>query len=153
MPRFSNFRRMTLLGMPSALAFAAAMLVANGAAAAPPRIDESQLLEVGFKVLGATTTVQQEWVKGLAPGQVRAMQRNGRKFFIYPDAPRSQIYVGGPAEYAAFLQRHPENRVDAQDAANKANAYRGKQDDAMRQATSRDLSDPFLGVSWADLGW
>ena len=32
-------------------------------------------------------------------------------------------------------------------------AYRAKQDDAMRKATARDLSDPFLGASWADLGW
>jgi hypothetical protein len=68
-------------------------------------------------------------------------------------APRNQIYVGGPKEYEAYVQLHPESRVDPQAAATKGSAYRAKQDDAMREATARDLSDPFLGVSWADLGW
>ena len=82
------------------------------------------------------------------------MQRTGKKFFIYPDASRNQIYVGGPKEYEAFVQLHPEKRTaDAQQAAKEAIAYRGKQDDTMRKATARDLSDPFLGASWADLGW
>jgi hypothetical protein len=81
------------------------------------------------------------------------MQRTGKKFFIYPDASRNQIYVGGPAEYDAYRQLRPEGEQSAQDAAATARAYRGKQDAAMRAATARDLSDPFLGVSWADLGW
>ena len=89
-------------------------IVAGCAATATPRVDESQLLSLGFKVLVATTTVQQEWVKGLTPGQIRPMQRNGKHFFIYPDASRNQT---------------------------------------MRKATARDLSDPFLGPGWADLGW
>jgi hypothetical protein len=135
------------------LALTVAVSAAGGAAAAPSRVDESQLLSLGFKVLVATTTVQQEWIKTLAPGQIRPMQRNGRKFFIYPDAPRNQVYVGGPDEYAAYRKLHPESGESAQDAAAKASAYRLKQDDAMRKATARDLSDPFLGASWADLGW
>ena len=127
--------------------------VAGAAAAATPRIDENQLSALGFKVLVATTTVQQEWVKTLAPGQIRPMQRNGKKFFIYPGASGNQIYVGGPAEYEAYQKLHPDGQQSAQDAATKASAYRGKQDAAMRKATARDLSDPFLGASWADLGW
>jgi len=134
-------------------AVAATVFVASGAAAATPRIDESQLLELGFKVLAATTKAQQDWVRSLPPGQIRPMQRTGKKFYIYPDAPRNQIYVGGPKEYEAYVQLHPESKPGTQDAANKARVYRGKQDAAMREATGRDLSDPFLGASWADLGW
>jgi len=134
-------------------AVAATVFVASGAAAATPRIDESQLLELGFKVLAATTKAQQDWVRSLPPGQIRPMQRTGKKFFVYPDASRNQIYVGGPKEYEAYQQLHPEGQQNAQDAATKARAYRGKEDVAMRSATARDLSDPFLGVSWADLGW
>ena len=81
------------------------------------------------------------------------MQRTGKKFFIYPDASGNQIYVGGPAEYEAYQKLLPEGQQSALDAAAKASAYRGKQDAAMRAATARDLSDPFLGASWADLGW
>ena len=144
--------RSTLLNVLAALA--AAMLVAGGAAAAAPPIDDKQLLDAGFKTLVATTKVQREWVSGLPPGKIRAMQRTGKKYFIYPDAPRNQIYVGGPKEYEAYAQLHPEHRVaDLQRAAKEQSAYRGKQADAMEKASARDLSNPFLGATWADLGW
>jgi hypothetical protein len=151
MRRFLNsrWRKLKVLRALAATAF-----VAGAAAAAMAPVDEAQLLDLGFKVLVATTKVQQEWVRGLPPGKIRPMQRTGKKFFIYPDASRNQIYVGGPKEYEAYVQLHPENRVaGAQEAAREASAYRVKQDDAMRKATARDLSDPFLGASWADLGW
>ncbi len=152
MKRFLNSLRATLLKSLGALAVT--VFAAGGAAGASPPIDESQLLDLGFKVLVATTKVQQDWVRGLPPGKIRPMQRTGKKFFIYPDAPRNQIYVGGPKEYEAFVQLHPEQRTaGAQQVAKEAIAYRGKQDDTMRKATARDLSDPFLGASWADLGW
>lgn len=131
----------------------AVSLLVGGAAAAPPRIDESELLASGFKVLVATTSAQQEWVQRLPPGQIRPMQRTGKKFFIYPDASRKQVYVGGPKEYDAYRQLHPESKLATREAAKKGDAYRLKQDDSMRKATARDLTDPFLGVDWFDLGW
>jgi len=151
MKRLVNSRRAQLRKVLAALA--ATLFVAGRAAADTPSIDERQLLDLGFKVLVATTKVQQDWVRSLPPGQIRPMQRTGKKFFIYPDASRNQIYVGGPKEYETYVQLHPESQAGRQDAANKASAYRGKQDAAMREATARDLSDPFLGASWADLGW
>jgi len=152
MKRFSNSRRTKLLDLLGVLA--ATVFVAGGAAAATPPIDERQLLDAGFKVLVATTKVQEEWVRGLPPGKIRPMQRTGKKFFIYPDASRNQIYVGGPKEYESYVQLHPEHRAASpQQAAREASAYRSKQDETMRKATARDLSDPFLGASWADLGW
>jgi len=132
-------------------ALALSMSMAGTAFAAAPRVDEAQLLELGFKVLVATTTVQEKWVKGLAPGQIRPMQRNGKKFYIYPDAGRNQIYVGGPQEYERFRQLYPETQKGTSEADTRA--YRLKQDEVMRNATARDLSNPFLGASWADLGW
>jgi len=154
MKRFVNSSRAKLLKVLAVLAMT--VFVGDGSAAATPRIDESHLLDLGFKVLVATTKVQQDWVRSLPPGQIRPMQRTGKKFFVYPDASKSQIYVGGPAEYDAYLKLHPEEQQrvqSAQDAAAKASAYRGKQAAAMQAATARDLSDPFLGASWADLGW
>lgn len=124
-----------------------------GAAPSPP--DEAQLLTLGFKVLVATTPAQHDWVRRLPPGRMRPMQRTAKHFFIYPDAARNRIYVGGPQEYQAYRELHPEdNSIEQQRAQEAANrAYRAKQDDTMQKATARDLSDPFLGVSWADLGW
>ena len=136
-----------------AVALAVSMFVAGGAAVAPPSVDESQLLALGFKVLVATTPAQQEWVQRLPAGQIRPMQRTGKKFFIYPDASRNQIYVGGPKEYEAYHRLHPESQLATREGAKKGSAYRRKQDEVMQKATARDLSDPFLGADWVDLGW
>ena len=135
------------------LALAVSGLVAGGVGAAAPAIDESELLTLGFRVLVATTPAQRDWVQRFAPGQIRAMQRNGKKFFIYPDAPRNQIYVGGPQEYAAYRKLHPESKLAGQEAAKKASEYRSKQYETLKTETVRDLSDPFYGPSWVDLGW
>jgi hypothetical protein len=154
MNRLLNSRRAHLLNVLVALTVSA--LVAGGAAAATPPIDESELLGLGFKVLVATTAAQQDWVKRMAPGQIRAMQRTGKKYFIYPDAPRNQIYVGGPKEYEAYQQLHPDSKLAGQDGAKQASEYRAKQDTAMKKASARDLSDPYYWTNtatWADLGW
>jgi hypothetical protein len=134
-------------------ALTVSVFVAGGATAAPPRIDESELSSSGFKVLVAKTSAQGEWVKRLPPGEIRPMQRNGKKFFIYPDAAGNQIYVGGPREYEAYRQLHPDSTLAAREAVKKGNAYRSKQDEATRKATARDLTDPFLGADWVDFGW
>jgi hypothetical protein len=132
---------------------AASMFAIATATAATPPVDANELLAVGFKVLVATTSVQSDWVKRLPAGQIRPMQRTGKKFFIYPDAPRNQIYVGGPKEYEAYLQLHPDSKLAAREAVKKGNDYRSKQDQVMREANQRDLSDPFMGIGWPDLGW
>lgn len=128
-------------------------LVAGAAAAAAPSVDESELRHLGFKVLVATNKVQEDWVRSLPHGKIRPMQRTGKKFYIVPDAAAKRIFVGGPAEFDAYRKLHPEQQQAARDAAAKTTAYRSKQDATMRAATARDLSDPFLDVSWADLGW
>ena len=152
MNRRSNSGRAKLFNVLWAVALS--MFVTGGAVAATPRIDESELSAAGFKVLVATTKVHEEWVLKLPPGKIRAMQRTGKKFFIYPDAPRKQVYVGGPKEYEAYVQLRPENRVaDAQAAEKAASAQRMKQADTMQKASARDLSNPLLGVTWSDLGW
>ena len=151
MKRILGFRRLKLPMVLSA--FAVSAFVAGGAAAAAPRVDESELLSLGFKVLVATTPVQEEWVQRLPQGKVKPLQRNGKKYFIFPDASKKQIYVGGPKEYEAYHQLHPESQLGTEEAAKKGSDARAKQNEAMQKATARDLSDPFLGVGWNDLIW
>jgi hypothetical protein len=151
MTRLSRSRRVHLLKWLGAAALT--LSAAAGAGAAAPKADEAELLNLGFKVLVATTEVQQDWVRSMPPGKIRPMQRTGKKYFIYPDAPKNQIYVGGPQEYAAYVKLRPQDKISTHEDAKRASEYRAKQDDVMRKATAHDLSDPFLGVTWADLGW
>ena len=155
MKRFWNLRVAYLCMLISAFAVSAAFTAPAGAAPSPAAVDEAQLLALGFKVLVATTPVQTDWVKSLPPGRMRAMQRTGKHYFIYPDAASNRIFVGGPQEYQAYRKLHPEDdSIETQRAQETADrAYRAKQSDTMEKATARDLSDPFLGLSWADLGW
>lgn len=146
-----NLARRTM----SLVAFAAATWLAAGAtaAAASPAVDETELLGLGFKVLAATNSTQEDWVRRLPQGKVKAVQRNGSKYFIFRDPTRTQIYVGGPKEYAAYQELHPESQPGTQEAAQKGAAARAKQNTVMQDATARDLTNPFLGVGWSDLIW
>ncbi len=135
------------------IALVVSVQVAGCAAPGPQRVDTSELQALGFHVLGAATTVQQEWIQSLPPGQIRPMERNGRRFYICPDAPGRRVFVGGPREFAAYQQRHPGSTQGVLDPADRGAAYTNKEYDALRAATAHDLSNPFLGASWVDLGW
>ena len=148
------FRMTRVVARLSTLTVTLMLASSTAVAAAAKAVDTTALTSAGFKTLVATTKVQEDWVRGLPAGKLRPMQRTGKKYFIYPDAPRKQVYVGGPNEYAAYVKLHPEHRIpDSKQAAKDASAYRAKQTEAMQSASARDLSDPFLGVTWADLGW
>jgi hypothetical protein len=123
--------------------------------AQPPSPDErNQLLAAGFKVVTATTQVQQEHLQSLPNGQITAWQRTGRIFFVYPDAPRNQLYVGTQKEYEAFRRLVPgKGSTLAEQAAADMASY-SKQDEAMGKATGRDLTDPYYFWDRFDnLGW
>src|SRR5438477_402502 len=115
--RTLNYRPPNLLKLLGVLAVSMFVAGSVAAAAPTPHIDENDLLTLGFKVLVPTTKAQQDWVKRLAPGEIRPMQRTGKKFFIVPDASRKQIYVGGPNEYAAYRQAHPDSKLAGQEGA------------------------------------
>jgi hypothetical protein len=147
--RFSLARQaMALTAFAAGIFFAGTTTVA-----AAPAVDETELLGLGFKVLVATTPTQEDWVKRLPQGKVKAVQRTGNKYFIFRDDTRAQIYVGGPKEYAAYQDLHPDSQPGTQEAAAQGRAARAKQDAVMQDATARDLTNPFLGVGWSDLIW
>jgi len=134
------------------LAFSVSAL-ATTAVAATSAVDESELRGLGFSVLVASTPTQEDWVRRLPQGKVKPMQRNGKKYFIFRDPSRAQIYVGGPNEYLAYQKLHPESQPGTEEAAKKGSAARGKQNTVMQESTARDLTNPWLGVGWSDLIW
>jgi hypothetical protein len=148
--------RANLLGMLSACV--AVAIVAACASTAAPLPDESLLSAAGFKVVVAKTTQQQEHLQSLPPGKIRAMERNGKPFYVYPDAAKNQIYVGTQKQYQAYLRLDPQyngnvqSQLNAQQAADLA-AY-GKQDVAVQKETKKDLADPYyFWPSWDELVW
>lgn len=134
--------------------FAAAAFLPGCATPPPPPPDESQLAAAGFKVLVAKTVQQQEHLRALAPGKITEWQRNGTRFFVYPDVAKNQLYVGTQKEYAAYRRVRPDDgaTLSRQQAAEMA-SYQ-KQDAAMQMYTNRDLADPYyFWDSFEGLGW
>ena len=135
-------------------AFVLTVLCLGRASTAPPMPDESALTAAGCKTVVAKTTQQQEHLQSLPAGKLTELQRNGTHFFVYPDPAKNQIYVGTQKEYEAYRRVHPTDTstLAKQQAADMA-SY-NKQDDAMRTATNRDLSDPYyFWPSFGILGW
>jgi hypothetical protein len=118
----------------------------------PPGPDESLLMTAGFKVVVAKTVLQKEHLQTLSPGTITAIERNGVPFFVYPDAAKSQIYVGTTKEYQAYRKLRPGTAQTSQQPADMASYM--KQDTAMRKDDKRDLNDPyyfwpeFAGLDW-----
>ena len=72
---------------------------------------ESMLVASGFKVITPKTAAQQQKLQNLPPGKIAMIQKSGRTYYVYPDAPNNQAYVGGPAEYQAYQQQRAANKL------------------------------------------
>jgi len=68
-----------------------------------PRV-ENVLLSAGFKAKVATTAKQRQELQTLPEGKISAVRQKGKTFYIYPDVPHNQIYVGNKAQYEAYKQ-------------------------------------------------
>src|ERR1700749_1768261 len=72
---------------------------------------ESMLVASGFKVITPRTPAQQQKLQQLPPGHIAMINRNGRTYYIFPDAAQNQAYVGGPNEYQAYEQLRAANNI------------------------------------------
>src|SRR4029453_52022 len=83
---------------------------------------ESMLVASGFKVITPKTAAQQQKLQQLPPGHVAVVNKNGRTYYIFPDAAHNQAYVGGPQEYQAYQQLRVANNI-AQENVETAQMY------------------------------
>src|ERR1700745_323125 len=72
---------------------------------------ESMLGASGFKTITPKTAAQQQKLQQLPPGHVAMIHRQGKTYYIFPDAAHNQAYVGGPKEYQAYQQLRAANNL------------------------------------------
>src|SRR6185312_11175896 len=72
---------------------------------------ESMLVASGFKVITPKTAAQQQKLLQLPPGHVAMINKNGRTYYIFPDAAHTQAYVRGPQEYQAYQHLRVANNI------------------------------------------
>lgn len=72
---------------------------------------ESMLVASGFKVITPKTAAQQQKLQQLPTGQMAMINKQGKTYYIFPDAAHNEAYVGGPKEYQAYQQLRAANNI------------------------------------------
>jgi hypothetical protein len=72
---------------------------------------ENLLIAAGFKVIVPKTAAQQQKLKALPADKVTLVQKDGKTYYVFPDAANNQAYVGGPKQYQAYKQLRLENKL------------------------------------------
>jgi hypothetical protein len=98
---------------PVKLSVALALLLLAGCATT--QHTETFLTAAGFKVVAATTPQQEQRLKSLPPGKISTVQRNGKTYYVFPDAAHNRIYLGTPNEYQNYQQILADSKIAAQD--------------------------------------
>jgi hypothetical protein len=87
-----------------------------------------------------STTAQQQKLRPLPAGKVTLVQKDGKIYYIFPDAANNQAYVGGPEQYQAYKQLRLTNKL----AKENLEAAEMNQDASMNWETWR---------GWGGAGW
>jgi hypothetical protein len=97
---------MTVLGVVGAAAWLA---LATGCAST--KQTEDLLSNAGFKKIPATTPAQQTHLQSLPNHKISQAQRDGKTYFIYPDASHNVLYVGQAAQYQRYQQLREKSEL------------------------------------------
>src|SRR6478735_4199392 len=90
------------------LAVAIAMVGCASTTQTSTQNKESMLVASGFKTVTPKTATQKQ---KLPPGKIAMIQKGAKTYYVYPDAPNNQAYVGGPKEYQAYQQLCAEKKL------------------------------------------
>ena len=97
----------------------ALLALAVGCSSLPSK--EHTLQAAGFTARVPKTASQQQKLKSLPPDKVTVVQKDGKTYYVFPDAARNLAYVGGPKEYEAYHQiRLQKKKLEAIEAKEEA---------------------------------
>ena len=72
---------------------------------------ENLLIAAGFKVIVPSTAAQKQKLQALPAGKVTLVQKEGKTYYVFPDAANNQAYVGGPQQYQAYKKLRLANKL------------------------------------------
>jgi hypothetical protein len=72
---------------------------------------ENLLIAAGFEVIVPKTAAEQQKLQTLPATRVTLVRLGGKTYYVFPDAPHNQAYVGGPTQYQSYLQLRLANRL------------------------------------------
>jgi hypothetical protein len=65
---------------------------------------EQDLIAAGFKVIVPSTAAHQQRLKALPSDRVTLVHKDGKTYYVFPDAANNRAYVGGRTQYQAYQQ-------------------------------------------------
>ena len=65
---------------------------------------EKYLIAAGFKVIVPRTAAHQQRLKALPTDRLTMVQKDGKTYYVFPDAANNRAYVGGRTQYQAYTQ-------------------------------------------------
>ncbi len=89
----------------------ALLALAVGCTSVQTQSRENLLIAAGFKVITPHTGAQQQKLQALPAGKVTLVQKDGKTYYVFPDAANNQAYVGGPKQYQAYKQLRLANKL------------------------------------------
>ena len=120
---------MNLSNAPFILGLAVAIIM-NGCAStsqtSTSQSKESMLVAAGFKTITPKNATQKQKLQNLPTGKIAMIKKAEKTYYVYPDAPNNQAYVGGPAEYQAYKQQRATNKM-AEENLETAMMYQDEQ--------------------------
>jgi hypothetical protein len=79
--------------------------------------EQDLLIAAGFKIITPKTTVQQQKLQSLPPGQLAMITKGGQTYYVFPDAANNRALVGGPNQYQSYLNYRLSQHMAAEQLA------------------------------------
>jgi len=110
---------------------------------------EAVLQQCGFKAVPVTTPQQLQQMGTLPPGKISAVQRNGTRYYVFPDPSRHMLYVGRDQQYSLYQNYIFNQAENAQyDAISKADPSAAKYNNQVEVLSGTE------GIAgWNDGSW
>jgi hypothetical protein len=105
------------------------------------RNKEKLLIAAGFKVIVPHTAAHQQRLKALPTDRVTLVQKDGKTYYVFPDAANNRAYVGGQTQYQAYRQIRTD--IQFRNESLEAAGLRGESD--------WGTWDGWGGPGWAEL--
>jgi hypothetical protein len=72
---------------------------------------ENLAIAAGFKIITPKNAEQQSLLSKMEPGKVNQVNYKGKTYWVLPDLPNNQAYVGGAEQYQAYQQLRLANKL------------------------------------------
>jgi hypothetical protein len=100
----------------------ALLALAGGCSSTQTQSKENLLIAAGFKTVVPKTAAQQQKLQALPPDKMASVQKDGKTYYVFPDAANNRAFVGGPKQYQSYQQLRLQNKL-ANENLETAEAY------------------------------